>query len=68
MNVRPRFILHNGENCTVYSGYFIKYDGDYNALLAQLNSAAMADFVQTASRDFRGSWKAYSKKVMKISW
>ena len=64
MNARPRFVLHECEDCTLYSGYFIKYDGDYAALLSQLNSDAMTDFVQTGSRDFRGAWKAYSKKVI----
>ena len=32
MNARPRFVLHEQDDCTVYSGYFIKYDGDYAAL------------------------------------
>ena len=64
MNAKPNFILHEREDCTVYSGYFIKYDGDYHALLPRLNSTEMEQFVAVSSRDFRGAWKAYSKKVI----
>lgn len=64
MNKAPKFILHTHEEATVYSGYFIKYDGDYEKLLAQLNSKAMADYMAVAGRDFRGGWKGYSKKIV----
>jgi type I restriction-modification system DNA methylase subunit len=64
MNLRPKFIDYPIEDCTFYSGYCIKFDGDRVALLAKLNSDAMADFVAVSSRDFRGGWKAYSKKTI----
>ncbi len=64
MNQRPNFILVENENATFYSGYCIKYAGDYNFLLQQLNSQRLADFVASASRDFRGGWKAYNKKML----
>lgn len=64
MNRTPNFVLHDAEDATVYSGYFIKYDGDYESLLLSLNSDEMERFVAVSSRDFRGSWKAYSKKVV----
>ena len=64
MNKAPKFILHAHEEATVYSGYFIKYDGDYHRLLRQLNSKAMADYMAVAGRDFRGGWKGYSKKIV----
>lgn len=64
MNAKPKFILHEREDCTIYSGYFIKYEGDWQALLACLNSSEMEKFVAVSSRDFRGAWKAYSKKVI----
>lgn len=64
MNRQPRFVLSERADCTFYSGYCIKYDGDVHALLAQLNSARMATFIAAAGRDFRGGWKAYNKKTL----
>jgi len=64
MNKAPKFILHQNEEATLYSGYFIKYEGDYEKLLTQLNSKAMADYMAVAGRDFRGGWKGYSKKIV----
>jgi adenine-specific DNA-methyltransferase len=64
MNLFPNFVLYENPDCTVYSGYFIKYDGDYEALLAQLNSQRMADFIATAGRDFQGGYKGYNKKIV----
>jgi hypothetical protein len=64
MNNKPNFILTENEESTFYSGYCIKYEGDYDFLLAQLNSQRLADFIAVSSRDFRGGWKAYNKKVL----
>jgi len=64
MNKKPNFIYYENEECTFYSGYCIKYKGDYNSLLDKLNSDEMQRFVQMSSRDFRGGWKAYNKKVI----
>jgi methylase of polypeptide subunit release factors len=64
MNKKPNFILSELEECTLYSGYFIKYDGDYNELLKELNSKRMEEYIQNNSRDFRDGWKAYNKKVL----
>jgi adenine-specific DNA-methyltransferase len=64
MNREPNFILYENPDVTVYSGYFIKYDGDYQKLLEQLNSQRMADFVAIAGRDFQGGYKGYNKKVI----
>lgn len=64
MNREPNFILYENPDVTVYSGYFIKYDGDYQTLLEQLNSQRMADFVAIAGRDFQGGYKGYNKKVI----
>lgn len=64
MNKKPNFVLSENEEATFYSGYCIKHSGDYESLLAQLNSERMEEFVRTSSRDFRGAWKAYSKKVI----
>lgn len=64
MNKVPRFILVENEDTTFYSGYCIKYAGNYDFLLRELNSRRMADFIAVSSRDFRGGWKAYNKKVL----
>jgi adenine-specific DNA-methyltransferase len=64
MNQRPNFILYEEEEATFFAGYCIKYDGDYEALLTQLNSTRMADYIQAVSRDYRGGWKAYNKSVL----
>lgn len=64
MNKTPKFIFYENEESTIYSGYYIKYNGDYNFLLNKLNSAEMQQFIERSSRDFRGGWKAYNKKVI----
>jgi methylase of polypeptide subunit release factors len=64
MNKEPNFILSEYENATFYSGYCIKYDGDCNSLLKQLNSKRMKEYIQVTARDFRGGWKAYNKKIV----
>lgn len=64
MNNKPNFILVENEESTFYSGYCIKYQGDYEFLLGQLNSQRLADFISVSSRDFRGGWKAYNKKAL----
>jgi hypothetical protein len=64
MNHRPNFVYYDDPECTFYSGYCIKYDGDINDLLLQLNSERMQEFVSASSRDFRGGWKAYNKKII----
>ncbi len=64
LNKKPHFILCQNEEATFYSGYCIKYDGDYEKLLRQLNSERMEDYIRVSSRDFRGGWKAYNKKIV----
>lgn len=64
MNNRPNFVLYEREDATLYSGYCIKYEGDYAWLLRELNSQRLADFIAVSSRDFRGGWKAYNKKTL----
>jgi methylase of polypeptide subunit release factors len=64
MNLRPNFILSENIDATFYSGYCIKYDGDMDALLEQLNSERMQQYISVSSRDFRGGWKAYNKKIL----
>ncbi len=65
MNKRPNFIYSSNEEATFYSGYCIKYDGDPEPLLKQLNSERMQSFIEISSRDFRSGWKAYNKSIVK---
>lgn len=64
MNLRPNFILYENEDCTFYSGYCIKLDDYSEQVLSQLNSERMQQFMAVSSRDFRGGWKAYNKKIV----
>jgi adenine-specific DNA-methyltransferase len=64
INDRPNFILYDNPDCTVYSGYFIKYDGDYDFLLKHLNSERMNGYIQLAGRDYQGGYKGYNKRVV----
>jgi hypothetical protein len=64
MNRKPKFILYENEECLVYSGYFIKYNGDLHWLIERLNSPEMEQYIATSSRYFRNGWKAYNKKVI----
>jgi methylase of polypeptide subunit release factors len=61
---KPNFIYYANPESALYSGYCIKYDGDIAGLLSQLNSERMEKFIAESSRDFRGGWKAYNKKVV----
>jgi adenine-specific DNA-methyltransferase len=66
MNKEPNFIYSDNNDATFYSGYCIKpkREININKLLQQLNSERMRKFVEVSSRDFRGGWKAYNKKVI----
>jgi len=64
INNKPKFILYENDDCLVYSGYFIKYNGDLQWLLERLNSPEMEHFISVSSRNFRDGWKAYNKKVI----
>lgn len=64
MNKAPNFMYHQNEEATFYSGYCIKYSGDHQKLLEQLNSSRMEEYIKVSARDFRGGWKAYNKKIV----
>ncbi len=64
MNEKPNFVYTANNEATIYSGYFIKYTGNNNNLLTQLNSERMAEFIQHSARDLQGGWKTYSKKII----
>ncbi|MDR0606712.1 MAG: hypothetical protein LBG80_20775 [Bacteroidales bacterium] len=64
MNSKPNFIYYSNPECTFYSGYCIKFNGNILRLIPQLNSERMEQFISMSSRDFRGGWKAYNKKII----
>ncbi|RLA08782.1 MAG: N-6 DNA methylase [Gammaproteobacteria bacterium] len=64
MNKKPNFIYHKNKNACFYSGYCIKYKGDNDKLLQQLNSTRMAEYIQSSSSDLSSGWKAYNKRVL----
>ena len=64
INKKPNFIFIENQEITFYSGYCIKYTGDNYELLKKLNSKNMENFIKISSRDFRGEWKAYNKKIV----
>jgi type I restriction-modification system DNA methylase subunit len=66
MNAKPNFVHYSNPECTFYSGYCIKKINGFctDELMAQLNSDRMNKFVSMSSRDFRGGWKAYNKKIV----
>lgn len=64
MGAEPNFILCKDEDTTVYSGYFMKCDGNYNDLLDIINSKKMENFIAVSGRSFGGGWKSYSKKIL----
>jgi hypothetical protein len=64
MNSKPLFLVSRHPECFVYSGYFIKYGGNLEALAEELNSERMVQFINTAGKDMLGGWKGYSKKTI----
>ena len=66
MNEKPNFVFYSNPECTFYSGYCIKKINGFSIekLMCQLNSDRMDKFVSMSSRDFRGGWKAYNKKII----
>jgi type I restriction-modification system DNA methylase subunit len=66
MNEKPNFVFYANPECTFYSGYCIKKINGFSIenLMKQLNSERMNRFVSMSSRDFRGGWKAYNKKII----
>ena len=66
MNKKPNFVFYSNPECTFYSGYCIKKINGFSIekLMFQLNSDRMDKFVSMSSRDFRGGWKAYNKKII----
>jgi hypothetical protein len=66
MNEKPNFVYYSNPDCTFYSGYCIKKVNGFSIekLMFQLNSDRMNKFISMSSRDFRGGWKAYNKKII----
>ncbi|PWJ59024.1 N-6 DNA methylase [Dyadobacter jejuensis] len=64
LNIRPNFILHHRPECTLYSGYFIKSSRPYDALLKELNSARMQEYIDLRAPKYQGGYRGYSKRIL----
>lgn len=64
MKKKPNFILSKNDDGLVYSGYYIKFDGDYEKLANKLNSKEMEEYLDTTGRYFRNGWRGITKKVL----
>lgn len=60
----PNFIHIQDTTTTFYSGYAIKYQGDYHQLLDRLNSSRMGTYIQATCRDLRNGYKGINKKII----
>jgi hypothetical protein len=66
MNYKPNFIKTNLKNCLIGSGlvlHKIRYDID--ALLDQLNSNKMADYIEINGAKFGQNWRGYNSKLLR---
>lgn len=66
MNQMPNFQYCGDRSALYYSGYCVKpHDGiSAEKLLSELNSEAMAAYIQAVSQPFRGGWFSYAKKYI----
>ena len=64
INDKPNFIKCNNKEAIFYSGYAIKYSGDYDKLLSVLNSSKMKKFIDESARDYRSGYKCYNKSII----
>lgn len=65
INKYPNFLSAEDDETIYYSGYSIKYDGDLNKLLNQLNSPQMEEYINNTSKNYRGGYKSYAKSFIK---
>jgi len=61
---KPNFIVWKKPEYTFYSGYCIKYNGDLNKLVKQLNSEDMDFYIKHTSRAYRNGYRSYSKSFI----
>lgn len=64
MNKKPNFVYCDNEDAVFYSGYAIKYNGNYDDLLSKLNTVEMENYISISARDYRSAWKSYNKTVL----
>jgi adenine-specific DNA-methyltransferase len=62
MNLAPNFILYENPDVTVYSGYFIKYDGDYQALIDPVKLQTNGRFYRHCRPGFPGRIQGLQQK------
>jgi len=61
---KPKFIVWKKPEYTFYAGYAIKYNGDLDKLIKQLNSKDMEFYIKHTSRAYRGGYRSYSKSFI----
>ena len=64
INKVPNFIVWDRPEYAFYSGYCVKYDGKLESLAEQLNSEAMAFYINLVSREYQGGYKSYAKSFI----
>jgi len=64
LNLHPNFIVWEKEEYTFYAGYCIKFDGDLQWLVKQLNSEDMEFYIKYVGRDYQNGYKSYAKSFI----
>ena len=66
MNPAPNFQICNDPKVLFYSGYSVKpiFPIPLAALVSELNSDKMAEYVRTFAQPFRGGWYSYAKRYI----
>lgn len=64
LSLHPNFIVWKKEEYTFYAGYCIKFDGDLDWLVKQLNSEDMEFYIKYVARDYQNGYKSYAKSFI----
>jgi len=64
MNLKPNFVVWEKEEYTFYAGYCIKFEGDMNWLVKQLNSSDMEFYINHISRKYQNNYKSFAKSFI----
>ncbi|NIJ54017.1 HsdM family class I SAM-dependent methyltransferase [Dyadobacter arcticus] len=64
MKKKPNFIISKNPEALVYSGYYIKYAGNFEWLVEILNSVEMEDYINVTGRYFGHGWRGLTKRIL----
>ncbi len=64
MAKEPRFIVWEKPEYTYYAGYGIHYEGDLEALAAQLQTEDMALYLRYRARCYQGGYYSLAKRFI----